>query len=207
MKLIIISDTHGEQEKLGTLSGDVLIHCGDMFNMFGSDDDDFDRMDAWFGKQQFDLIVCVGGNHDFELEKRSLYTDKPFKNAVYLEGTSLEYQGLIIHGAPWVPELRGQAFFKEESELRNCWSAIPKGVDILITHTPPAGILDVSSGGLKLGCEHLSAELKAKAPSLHCFGHVHASSGVHVAGKTTYINAAQVNSHFKISREPYEHML
>jgi len=204
MKLTIISDTHGEQDKLGILSGEVLIHCGDMFNMFSSENDDFDRMDQWFGLQQFDLILCIGGNHDFELEKRAGYTDRPFRNAIYLEGASYEYQSVRFFGAPWVPELRGQAFFKDDPKLRSCWSQIPEGLDVLITHTPPAGVLDVSSRGLQLGCEYLAEELKKKKPALHCFGHVHASSGIHVIDDTTFINAAQVNNQYRITRKPYE---
>ncbi len=65
MKITIISDTHGHHEKLGSLRGDVLIHCGDMFNMYSPNNDDIERMDDWFGKQDFEQILCVGGNHDF----------------------------------------------------------------------------------------------------------------------------------------------
>lgn len=207
MKLTIISDTHGEQDKLGVLAGEVLIHCGDMFNMFGSDSDDFERMDEWFGKQKFDLVLCVGGNHDFPLQNRGNYTTSPFKNAVYLEGDAFEYQGVKFYGAPWVPQLRGQAFYKDNADLGVAWSQIPTDVDVLITHTPPAGVLDVSSRGLKLGCEYLSEELEKRTPVLHCFGHVHASSGIHRVGNTTYINAAQVNSQYQLCRQPYAHVL
>ena len=207
MRLTIISDTHGEQEKLGALCGEVLIHCGDMFNMFSGDRDEFERMDDWFGRQEFDLILCIGGNHDFELQKRALYTDRPFRNAVYLEGATYRYRELIFYGAPWVPDLRGQAYFRDRHELQHCWSQMPPGVDVLITHTPPAGILDVSSRGEQLGCEYLSLELKSKSPRLHSFGHVHAGSGVQVLGDTTYINAALVNRQYQLCRKPYEHVL
>jgi len=81
LQLTIISDTHSQEDQLGCLSGDVLIHCGDMFNMFKEDDDDVWRMDKWFGEQDFDLILCTGGNHDYELQKRVGYVDQPFKMA------------------------------------------------------------------------------------------------------------------------------
>ena len=29
MRLVVISDTHGDHEQLGVLDGDVLVHCGD----------------------------------------------------------------------------------------------------------------------------------------------------------------------------------
>lgn len=204
MKLTIISDTHGEQDKLVRLSGDVLIHCGDMFNMFNQSDEDFYRMDSWFGKQDFDLVLCTGGNHDFELQKRSSYVDSPFKNAVYLEGSGHEHKGVNFFGAPWVPDLFGQAFFTKDHKLSEKWSDIPDNVDVLITHTPPAGILDVSSRGLTLGCQHLLTAIERTQPTIHCFGHVHASSGVHKNGNTTFVNAALVNSQYELSRKPYE---
>jgi len=204
MRLTIISDTHGEHDILGRLSGDVLIHCGDMFNMFSQSDEDFERMDAWFGKQDFDLILCTGGNHDFELQKRSSYAGDPFENAVYLEGRSHEHEGVIFFGAPWIPSLFGQAFYTKDHKLSEKWSDIPNKVDVLITHTPPAGILDVSSRGLSLGCQYLLAALERTQPAIHCFGHVHASSGVHKNGNTTFVNAALVNSQYELSRQPYE---
>jgi Icc-related predicted phosphoesterase len=204
MELTIISDTHGAQEKLGCLSGDVLIHCGDMFNMFSQSDNEFEKMDEWFGKQDFDLILCIGGNHDFKLEERSKFDNQPFKNAVYLEGAGYQYGGYNFFGAPWVPELHGQAFYNDENGLVEKWSDIPKNVDILITHTPPAGILDVSSRGLTLGCHFLTAAIERCRPIVHCFGHVHASSGVHKANGITYVNAALANSRYELSRQPYE---
>ena len=204
MKLTIVSDTHGEQDKIGRLSGDVLIHCGDMFNMFNQTHEDFDRMDEWFGEQDFDLVLCIGGNHDFELQKRSGYVDNPFSNATYLEGKSYEFGGINFFGAPWVPDLYDQAFFTKDNKLSDKWADIPDNVDVLITHTPPAGILDVSSKGLVLGCRHLLEAIERTKPTVHCFGHVHASSGVHKDGATTFINAALVNSKYELSHPPYE---
>lgn len=204
MKLTVISDTHGDQEQLGRLSGDVLIHCGDMFNLFEQRDDDFERMDAWFGEQDFDLILCTGGNHDFELEKRAKDVLNPFKNAIYLEDQSYEYGGLRFFGSPWVPDLYGHAFYADSDELEERWAAIPGDTDVLITHTPPAGILDVSSRGLVLGCRHLFDAVSRISPKVHCFGHVHASSGTRHYGDTRYVNAALVNSRYQIKRVPFE---
>ena len=204
MKLTIISDTHNEHEKLGTLSGEVLLHCGDMFNPFSPEDDDVERMDAWFGQQKFDLILCTGGNHDLALEDRLKSDSSPFKNATYLQDQSFVYRGITFYGSPWTPDLRSHAFYQDDAELQKSWSAIPPDTDVLITHTPPAGILDVSSRGLELGCDHLAGELQRISPQLHCFGHVHASSGACVSNGISFINAAAVNSQFKLTRQPYE---
>ena len=206
MRLTVISDTHGHHEKLGVLNGDVLIHCGDMFNMFDSGADDLERLDDWFGRQRFGLILCTGGNHDFALQEFG--ADRaPFENAVYLRDRSYVHEGVAFYGAPWIPDLTGQAFFKGSEELARSWSAIPDGTDVLITHTPPAGRLDLSSRGFRLGCQHLLARLREVSPRVHCFGHVHASSGVVEADGTSFINAAVVDSRYRLARGPYEHVL
>ena len=70
MKLVIISDTHGRHEELGTLRGDVLIYCGDSGNGFTRHASDVDRLDDWFGQKELDRILCIGGNHDFEMQAR-----------------------------------------------------------------------------------------------------------------------------------------
>lgn len=203
MKLSVISDTHLNHDKLGIMSGDVLIHCGDMFNMFNQRDDDFDRMDAWFGCQDFDLILCIGGNHDYELQKRVEYVEQPFKNAILLNDTGYEYQGIKFFGSPWVPQLVGHAFYACDRELMMQWSKIPGDTDVLITHTPPAGVLDVSSHGLQLGCSFLAENVRRVSPRLHCFGHVHESTGVLKKNKTTYINAAMANRELGFIKDPY----
>ena len=203
MKITIISDTHHEHKKFGHLSGDVLIHCGDMFNLFSPNKNDVALLDEWFGSLDFSLILCTGGNHDLALEKRVARTSRPFKNAVYLQDQVFEHDGAIFYGAPWTPLLRRHAFYKDETGLRRAWSEIPQNVDVLITHTPPAGILDVSSRGLALGCAHLANAVAKTRPRIHCFGHVHASAGLHEDDDTTYVNASSVNSQFELARQPW----
>jgi len=65
MQLVVISDTHGKHEELGSLEGDVLVHCGDFCDGFRRDPRDLERVDAWFASQRFELVLCVAGNHDF----------------------------------------------------------------------------------------------------------------------------------------------
>ncbi len=201
MRLTIISDTHGEHEKLGELSGDVLIHCGDLFSLF-SEDNRLDEVDEWFGRQRFDLILCIGGNHDFALQER--IKPEPFENAVYLEDRSIVHDGVTFYGSPWVPDLAQHAFYQPSDQLAAKWSAIPEQTDVLITHTPPAGILDVSSHGLVLGCPYLAARSTELSHRTHCFGHVHASSGVLERDGVTYVNAALANHQYEMVRAPFE---
>lgn len=202
MRLVIISDTHGKHEELGTLEGDVLIHCGDACNGFKRDPREVDRLDNWFGRQQFGQILYVGGNHDFALEERAAAGAQVLENAVSLNDAPFEYGGVQFYGAPWTPELMGWAFYLEPAQAKERWSRIPPETDVLITHSPPAGILDANRSGRRCGCPHLAEKVEALGPTLHCFGHIHASAGIEMRGEMLFMNAAMVNSQYQIAHAP-----
>ncbi|GFF29606.1 metallophosphoesterase domain-containing protein 1 [Aspergillus udagawae] len=50
-------------------------------------------------------------------------------------------------------------------------------VDIMITHGPPAGVLDTVVHGESVGCEGLFAAVKRARPRMHVFGHIHEGYG------------------------------
>jgi Calcineurin-like phosphoesterase len=52
------------------------------------------------------------------------------------------------------------------------------GVDIMITHGPPRGILDrVRGSNESVGCDHLMRAVVRARPRLHVFGHIHEGYG------------------------------
>ena len=53
------------------------------------------------------------------------------------------------------------------------------GVDIIMTHGPPKGILDECLQG-NAGCKNLLQALRRARPKMHCFGHIHEGYGVEV---------------------------
>jgi Icc-related predicted phosphoesterase len=187
--LCIISDTHKKHRQATIPTCDILIHAGDFCSFQREDAETLEDVDIWFAESPAKHVVCIGGNHDFMLQSREFR----FAHAIFLEDSAVEVEGLSIYGSPWVPDLSGFAYYADEEMLREKWMAIPAGIDILITHTPPYGILDVpSSGGVRLGCPHLKEELKRIQPRLHVFGHVHAGHGAHGGRMTQFINAAVV---------------
>lgn len=204
VKIVVVSDTHGRHGELGLLSGDVLIHCGDVFNAFEENADEMAELDAWFGQQRFARILCIGGNHDYTLQALAARADRPLRNAEYLEDRGLEYRGTRFYGSPWTPELEGWAYYLPDGDLESRWASIPDDTDILITHTPPYSVLDRNSSGKRCGCHHLRERVDRIRPALHCFGHVHASAGIHRDGRTTFANASMVNSQYEIARSPLE---
>ena len=187
--ICMIADTHRRHREVVVPPCDVLIHCGDI-GSFGEDEAaTFADADAWFAGAPAKHVLCVGGNHDFALETRA----HRLANARLVEDELVEVEGLAIYGSPWCPGLPDFAYFKDGNGLAERWSRIPTGIDILITHTPPHGILDLPTGReVQLGCSLLRRELARIEPRLHVFGHVHASHGALVDGGTEYVNAAIV---------------
>lgn len=55
--------------------------------------------------------------------------------------------------------------------------ALEKGTDIVVTHGPPHGIMDMTTERERIGCPQLFAAVARAQPKLHCFGHVHSSWG------------------------------
>jgi Icc-related predicted phosphoesterase len=198
LKIVVVSDTHGQHERLGILSGDVLIHCGD----FGVGDRNGQKsiadLDSWFSRQRFRSIICIGGNHDFLAEELQSRGKPVFRHAIYLEDESATLDGLVFYGAPWVPELASWAHYRTADELKRAWAKIPENVDVLITHTPPKGILDKNSNGRECGCSQLRTRLQELRPQVHCFGHIHASAGTIDLAGTKYVNACIVNSRYEV---------
>jgi Icc-related predicted phosphoesterase len=204
MQITVISDTHNTHEQLGILHGDVLIHCGDLFNQFSADEEEIEKIDDWFERQEFELILCIGGNHDFRLQKLFEQTSSPFRHAKYLQDSACSFRGIRFYGSPWVPNLPGQAYDLSSQELQEKWRQIPDDTDVLITHTPPMGILDLPSRtNISCGCSHLAARVFEVAPILHCFGHAHASSGQTTSNGISFMNASMVNSQYELTRTPY----
>lgn len=199
MKVVIVSDTHGRHDELGVLSGDVLIHCGDVCLGYDPDDSQIEAIDRWFLRQHFAAVLCIGGNHDRPLQRRAAFEGSPLQNATYLEDEAFEHGGLKFYGAPWVPDLYGWAYFLEDASLAEKWALIPADTDILITHTPPYQILDKPRYSGPAGCLHLREKVEAIRPRVHCFGHIHESYGQKEQYGVTFVNAA-IAAHCGLNR-------
>lgn len=187
--LCVVADTHRKHRQVRIPACDILIHCGD-FGCFQKDDEQtLEDADAWFAEAPAAKVVCIGGNHDFMLQSREFR----FAHAQLLEDSGIETHGLRIYGAPWCPDLAGFAYYATDDELMEKWARIPSGIDVLVTHTPPYGILDLPTAGNRhLGCPHLRRELERIRPRVHVFGHIHASHGQEQRSGTSYFNVAVV---------------
>lgn len=211
MKLAIISDTHGMHEQCpeDILDGcDVLIHCGDFCNHgYLKDLNDFADWLRYI--QRLNLvkhIVIVAGNHDTCLEDNPTEARKLIPLGVhYLEDESLELMGYKFYGSPQQPAFCNWAFNRQRGlELNEYWKEIPSDTDILITHSPPRGIMDISVYSWEeCGCDDLLNHVENRVePLVHCFGHIHKWTGTEKRGNTTFVNASQVSEEYIYNKEP-----
>lgn len=88
------------------------------------------------------------------------------------------------------------------------WKRIPDNVDILITHGPCYGILDVvpvsrfNNKPKNVGCEELLKAVKRVKPLYHIFGHIHDSYGNKKIEDTTFMNVSVVNEDYRVVNLP-----
>jgi Icc-related predicted phosphoesterase len=76
-----------------------------------------------------------------------------------------------------------------EKQARDLLNDCPPG-GVLVSHSPPKGILDISSNGRSLGSKAVRDAIEHKKPDLVVCGHIHGSAGqTRLFGETTVINA------------------
>ena len=200
MKLSFISDTHSRHKNLIIDPGDVLIHCGD-FTAQGSLDDTLDFAE-YMAAQDFTHKVVIAGNHDwcFEDDRRAAAEACLREHdIVYLNDSAIEIDGLKFWGSPVQPEFYHWAFNRQRGEeIRAHWNLIPEDTDVLITHGPAFGILDICADGSRVGCEDLLQTIRRLKPEIHAFGHIHESYGIRERDGTIFVNACILDEHYRL---------
>jgi Icc-related predicted phosphoesterase len=155
------------------------------------------EFNRWLGTLPHRHKVIIAGNHDFLLEEDSSARSL-FDHAIYLQDSECQIEGIRIYGSPWQPRFFDWAFNLDRGEpLRRMWAKIPSKIDLLLTHGPPHGILDLTSRGLQVGCEELLAALDRVRPRAHVFGHIHECYGQRERDGTLYVNASTCNLHYE----------
>lgn len=121
----------------------------------------------------------------------------------YLEHEYLELNGKLIFGSPYTPIFGNWYFMVNRSKLFNYWEVLKENIDVLITHCPPKGILDLSHNKNHeleyCGDKSLFNIILKTTPKFHVFGHIHDSENCYNSGHTklsnyptTFINASCV---------------
>ena len=224
MRLVIISDTH-LQHGFNVPSGDILVHCGDL--TFRGDLSEISRAAAWLKelRPRFKAVVVVPGNHDWMAEKDPGMMRMMMEGAgcVYLDHRPAVVEGIRFFGSGYTPRFFDWALNVDRGpRLAALWSQIPEDTQVLITHGPPMGRLDVvkrPNGDLDsmayattmkelhldthVGCADLAERIKS-LPELrvHAFGHIH-RPGIEIEGGVTYVNASICDERYKATHSPH----
>lgn len=219
MRILAISDIHGYLPNLGSVEADVLIVAGDLvpdgFNPTYAAHDEPPKYKAkwlrthfaeWLNTQNIKYKVVIAGNHDLVLmQNPGIMQDIP---CVYLQGDTVEIDGIKFHGSPWTPTFGNWAFMKSDSALTEEWDKIPEDTDVLITHGPPYGYCDTTDpfwGGEHVGSQTLTNKLlygNYKNLKLHVFGHIHPAYGKISLGDRTFANVTLVNNKYEPVNQP-----
>ncbi|EMD38117.1 hypothetical protein CERSUDRAFT_82338 [Gelatoporia subvermispora B] len=223
-RFVCISDTHSRT--LPVPPGDVLLHAGDLSSwgmlahlqvtldwlqtlphpakilIAGNHDISLDEEwrpgGVWeqkagqgFVSQDVDAALAVFRSQQLR-DAGIYYLDHESLQIVTDNGRKWE-----IYGSPSAPRYAVGAFqYETKEEANTIYDAIPSSTEILLTHTPPYGICDVTRKGKQAGCKALAKKLQSKDLRncrLHIFGHIHEAHGA-VVGKTDGKYRASVNA-------------
>lgn len=217
MEITAISDLHGEFPRLD--GGDLLIIAGDSTS--NDSVKAWQNYFDWLERQDYRKKIMIAGNHDNFCTQWAISNDSIYDSLVkkpsfsYLCDSGEEFEGFKIWGSPWSQRFVGQnphcmAFtLDHDNQLINKFEMIPHDTDILITHSPPFGILDKTTNGEHVGSTYLFNWLKyVGRPKLHVFGHIHEAYG-QCEIFSTYnnqmmksINASHVNEDYEPVNKP-----
>jgi len=206
VKIICISDTHGEHELVNVPMGDVLVHAGDI-TAHGSKENFLDFI-RWFSSLPHEHKIFIGGNHDTFLEEQpeQVVEVATRHGLIYLNDSGVEIKGVQFWGSPITPRFHDWSFMRDEDDIHHHWSLIPDNTQVLVTHGPVWGILDEVERSEELtehtGCKSLAARVSVVQPRYHVFGHIHEGYGSLDSGKTRYINVSTMNKFYRIENDP-----
>jgi Icc-related predicted phosphoesterase len=220
MRLIFISDTHNVPLQHPIPDGDILIHSGDATSRGSSKE--IKIFAEWLNTLPHKHKIFVPGNHDLEFEERLYDFTDPLNvnglvqrvnqqtklllsNVHVLCEDALEIDGIKFYGCSWQPEFCDWGFNlpRRSAKLKAAWAKIPQDTHVLITHTPPMGILDRTLYSREhVGCVDLASRLEELNVLIHAFGHIHESYGTLLSNNTVHINASTCNVRYEAVNKP-----
>ncbi len=173
MRVLVLSDIHSSLRNLGKIISavdfDLLLVAGDITNFKSEDVLKADEIISRFT----DACYAVHGNCDYE-EVLNFDLDA----IEFVHARSVRLDDFVLHGiggsnitpfgtpSEYTEEEMEKFFSKLEFSERN----------ILLSHCPPKGVLDLTSSGVHAGCE-VVRKYADRFDAILC-GHIHESPGV-----------------------------
>lgn len=190
MKLLLFSDVHLNKNYCDNLvqksqDVDVVIGAGDYCSLRK----DLDRVIGWLNTIDKPSLLVPGNAESYEELQIACSS---WSQATVLHGNGTEIGGIdffgIGGGIPVTPFGSWSYDFTEEEAAKLLYDCPENGV--LISHSPPKNILDLSSSGMHLGSEAVHYAIIERIPQLVVCGHIHESAGkMEEVDSVTVINA------------------
>jgi Icc-related predicted phosphoesterase len=205
-KLIwVISDIHTHHyELIPPKNIDGIIVAGDWTTTQGIGQNYNEAIDffEWLHGIKVEYKLVVPGNHDTSWYN-FMRNSNPYPDIEVLDFGITWFGKTSIATMAHTPTFGyGWAYNESSKKLEQRCNAIPDHVDILVTHGPPYGILDMTNGK-HVGCKHLLRRIKEIKPNVHIFGHLHdehshTNSAIQTEDCTLFINASVVSLRHKV---------
>ncbi|MFW8595575.1 metallophosphoesterase family protein [Cribrihabitans neustonicus] len=198
MRILAFSDLHlsaphAAEIVAASAGADLVIGAGDFCNMRQG----LDRAVAMLAGLKAPM-VAVPGNGESAEELRAA----GFAGTTVLHGEGVDIEGLRLFGLGCgVPETPFGSWSCDLSEVQAAaMLAACDHADILISHSPPKGVADVTSGGVSVGSTAVRAAAERVQPKLLLCGHVHDCWGVRgTIGKTEVVNLGPGLTWFEVA--------
>jgi Icc-related predicted phosphoesterase len=198
MKILAFSDLHLARARAADIvaastDADLVIGAGDFCNMRQG----MDEAMAMLSGIAVPFVMVPGNNESLD-ELAGAAPD----GVHVLHGNGVEIGGLRLFGlgggvpvtpfGPW-------SFDLTEAEAATMLDTCP-GADILVLHSPPKAVADVTGNGMSVGSTALRAAIERIQPRLAVCGHVHESWGQEgMIGASRVVNLGPTVNWFEVS--------
>ena len=198
-RLLLFSDVHADLDACRSLvdrapDADVVVGAGDFCRMRRHLQRPIDVLSA------IDTpTVLVPGNAETEGELEDACAG--WSSAHVLHGSGCKIDGLDFYGlgggVPITP-FGAWSYDLSEGEAGDLLADCPEGA-VLVSHSPPKGVVDRDSSGQSLGSTAVRDTIEEKRPALTVCGHIHGSWGQDdTLASTRVVNAGPSGLFWKV---------
>lgn len=190
MRILVVSDIHSRFSKLEELirseKADILAVCGDITDFRRGDVNRFVRI----VEGSFRWCLFVHGNCDYEDSFDGIESE----NLMYIHGKSVEIGDVTFHGlggSTHTP-FNTPSEYDEDYYRKLIRKFRPGKRNILISHSPPYGVLDRTHSGVSAGSLAIRESMEM-FDAVFC-GHIHEARGIERVGRTIVLNTGTLSA-------------
>ena len=196
MKLLALADTHLEFPRVSDLpNADLFIHAGDWTDIgYRHSKLEFARFESFLrdAKARYSHVLALHGNHDlgFDNGRWAQWGVTPINGLTWQHPSGLTVHGVALTPAHHLPELllEWQYMTIDEDEEDAAWDF--QRVDVVVSHGPPFGYLDLTNSGQRIGSRSAVSYIRTRQPQVFICGHVHEAAGEAQLRETRILNVA-----------------